>query len=100
MGVPDDSGRDEFDCHLRDELDHVGLLRESFRPAFWRRDRGDRGTNFSASTSRFRGDADLLVHSSLDVPPQNLPEDMIDQEYSVVPLHEPLQSPWKATAKE
>ena len=78
MGVPAGGGRNELDCRLRDELDDVGLLRQRLRPPPWKGDIGDGRADFSARTSRFCSDADLLAHSVLDVPPEDFFKDLSD----------------------
>jgi hypothetical protein len=76
MGVPAGSGWNELDCSLCDELDHVSLLRECLRSPPWRRGRGDCRTDHSACVPWFCSDADLLVHPVLDVPPEDVFEDL------------------------
>src|SRR5438552_12107916 len=75
MVVPAGGGRNELDCRLRDELDHVGLLRERLRPPPWKRG-SDGRTDYSARLPGFCCDADLLVHPVLDVPQKDLSKDL------------------------
>src|SRR5438445_13617937 len=72
MGVPAGGGRNELDCRLRNELDHVGLLRQRLGPPLWQGYIGHERADLTAGIPRFCGDADLLVHPVLDVPPQDL----------------------------
>src|SRR3981081_2659127 len=76
MGVPAGRGRNELDCRLCDELDYVGLLRKRLRSPLWKGDSGDRRNDFSARSPWFCSYADLLVHPVLDVPPEDLFEDL------------------------
>src|SRR5437879_13422788 len=68
MGVPAGGGRNELDCRLCDELDHVHLFRERLRPPSWKGASGNGSTDDSAGAAWLCGDADLLVHPGLDVP--------------------------------
>src|SRR5437773_8898071 len=76
MGVPTGGRRNELDCRICDELDHVGLLRERLRPTFWKGGSGDGRIYYSACAPWFCCDADLLVHPVLDVPQEDLSKDL------------------------
>jgi hypothetical protein len=76
MGIPAGGGRNELDCSLCDELDHVGLLRESLRPPPWKDGSGNGRIEDSACAPWFCSHADLLVHPVLDVPPEDLFKDL------------------------
>ena len=76
MGVSAGRGRNELDCHLRDELDDGGFLRRRHGSPHWECFDGDIRTDFSANAPRFRGDADLLAHLVLDVSAEDLFEDL------------------------
>src|SRR6266576_5914769 len=76
VGVPAGGGRNELDCRLCDELDHVHLLRERLRPPPWKGASGNGRTDDSACAAWLYGGADLLVHPVLDVPPEDLFKDL------------------------
>src|SRR5690242_137471 len=75
MGLPAGGGRNELDCSLCDELDHVSLLRERLRSPPWKRSSVG-GTDHSACFPWLCCDADLLVHPVLDVPQEDLFKDL------------------------
>jgi len=75
MGLPAGGGRNELDCSLCDELDHVSLLRERLRSPPWKRSSVG-GTDHSACVPWLCCDADLLVHPVLDVPQEDLFKDL------------------------
>ena len=75
MRLPAGGGRNELDCSLCDELDHVSLLRERLRSPPWKRSSVG-GTDHSACVPWLCCDADLLVHPILDVPQEDLFKDL------------------------
>src|ERR1700722_601984 len=76
LGVSVDRGRHELDCHLLDELDDGIFRQRRVRPPLWHGHISDRRTDFSARASRLSGNADLLAHPILDVPPEDFPQDL------------------------
>src|ERR1017187_7617980 len=86
MGVPAGGGRNELDCRLRDELDDHGLRRQRLGPPLWKGNIGDGRADFSACTSRFCSDFDLLAHFVLDVPPKDLSKDLSDYHKACIPF--------------
>src|SRR5436305_2531391 len=76
LGFSSARRRNELDCHLRHELDDDGLFQQSLRPPLRKRDRGAWGSDVSACAARLGNYADILVDSVLDVPPEDLPENL------------------------
>ena len=75
LGVSARSGRDELDCYIRYELDDGAFLVQgvaySFRVAALRSE-----SNFPARCLWPWNHVDLLAIPVLDVPPENLPENL------------------------
>jgi hypothetical protein len=76
MGISADSDRNELDCDLCDDLDHVRIFQQCNRSALWERSGGGGGAYFSARAPRFPGDTVFLVHPVLDVPAEDIFKDM------------------------
>src|SRR6202021_936186 len=76
LGVSANRGRNELDCHLLDELDDGIFRQRRVRPPLWHGRISNCRTDFSARASRLSGNADLLAHPILDVPPEDFPQDL------------------------
>src|SRR5581483_6080945 len=76
LGVPTGRRRNEFHCDIRHELDHERFLRQCSNSPLWACHRIPGRTNLRACVARFLNYADLLGDSVLDVPPQDLPQDL------------------------
>jgi hypothetical protein len=76
LGVSAGRGWHELDCHLLDELDDGVFRQRRVRPPLWHGHISNCRTDFSARASRLSGNADLLAHPILDVPPEDFPQDL------------------------
>src|SRR5262252_5281436 len=76
MGIPTGGSGNELDCRLCDELDHVEVFRERLGSPRWKRGRRDSRTDDAACAPWVRSAADFLVHPVVDVPSQDLSEDL------------------------
>ena len=75
LGVSARGGRDELDCYLCHVLDHDRICRGGLKPSLRRRFLARRA-DLPACTAGLRRNVGVLVHSVLDVPAENILEDM------------------------
>src|SRR5215469_33848 len=94
LGISPSCDRNELHRHLRNELDDGNLLSQGSRAAFgWTAQRG--GTDVSAPGTGSGSTPDLLEHLVLDVPPEDLLENLTFArtisfpEIAVLGVHQP-----------